>query len=291
MRYAFIKEHIEEHPVRLMCQVLGVHPSGFYAWCANPLSTRSKDNQAITGQIKQCWLESGAVYGYRKIHDDLRHLGIVCGQQRVRRLMKTEGLRSQAGYRRRPNGRAGEPAAAAANVLDRKFEVATPNDSWVVDITYIKTYEGWLYLAVVIDLFSRAVIGWSMQRRIDRELVISALLMAIWRRQPESKVLLHSDQGCQFTSHDWQDFLEANNFTVSMSRRGNCYDNAVVESFFQLLKRERIKRRVYATREEARADIFDYIEMFYNPVRRHGHNHGLSPVQFEKQFSVRQVSV
>ena len=291
MRYAFIKEHIEEHPVRLMCQALGVHPSGFYAWCANPLSTRSKDNQAITGQIKQCWLESGAVYGYRKIHDDLRHLGIVCGQQRVRRLMKTEGLRSQAGYRRRPNGRAGEPAAAAANVLDRKFEVVTPNDSWVVDITYIKTYEGWLYLAVVIDLFSRAVIGWSMQRRIDRELVISALLMAIWRRQPESKVLLHSDQGCQFTSHDWQDFLEANNFTVSMSRRGNCYDNAVVESFFQLLKRERIKRRVYATREEARADIFDYIEMFYNPVRRHGHNHGLSPVQFEKQFSVRQVSV
>jgi len=218
-------------------------------------------------------------------------LGIMCGQQRVRRLMKAEGLRSQVGYRRRPNSKAGEPAAAAPNVLGRRFEVATPNESWVVDITYIKTFEGWLYLAVVIDLFSRAVIGWSMQSRIDRELVISALLMAIWRRQPEGKVLLHSDQGCQFTSHDWQDFLEANNFTASMSRRGNCYDNAVVESFFQLLKRERIKRRVYATREDARADIFDYIEMFYNPVRRHGHNNGLSPVQFEKQFSVRQVRV
>ena len=255
------------------------------------MSARSKENQAITSQIKQCWLESGAVYGYRKIHDDLRHLGIVCGQQRVRRLMKTEGLRSQAGYRRRPNSKAGEPAAAAPNVLDRRFEVAVPNDSWVVDITYIKTFEGWLYLAVVIDLFSRAVIGWSMQSRIDRELVISALLMAIWRRQPKGKVLLHSDQGSQFTSDDWQNFLEENNFTVSMSRRGNCYDNAVVESFFQLLKRERIKRRVYATREDARADIFDYIEMFYNPVRRHGHNNGLSPVQFEKQFSVRQVRV
>ena len=274
-----------------MCQVLDVHPSGFYAWCANPLSVRSKENQAITSQIKQCWLESGTVYGYRKIHDDLRSLGITCGQQRVRRLMKAEGLRSQVGYRRRPNSKAGEPAAAAPNVLGRRFEVATPNESWVVDITYIKTFEGWLYLAVVIDLFSRAVIGWSMQSRIDRELVISALLMAIWRRQPEGKVLLHSDQGCQFTSHDWQDFLEANNLTASMSRRGNCYDNAVVESFFQLLKPKRIKRRVYATREDARADIFDYIEMFYNPIRRHGHNDGLSPVQFEKQFSVRQVPV
>ena len=278
---------MQEHPFRLMCQVLDVHPSGFYAWCANSLSVRSKENQAITSQIKQCWLESGAVYGYCKIHDDLRSLGITCGQQRVRRLMKAEGLRSQVGYRRRPNSKAGEPAAAALNVLDRRFEVATPNESWVVDITYIKTFEGWLYLAVVIDLLSRAVNGWSMQSRIDRELVISALLMAIWRRQPEGKMLLHSDQGCQFTSHDWQDFLEANNFTASMSRRGNCYDNAVVESFFQLLKRERIKRRVYATREDARADIFDYIEMFYNPIRRHGHNNGLSPVQFEKQFSVR----
>ena len=240
---------MQEHPVRLMCRVLGVHPSGFYAWCTTPLSARSKENDAITGRIKQCWLESGAVYGYRKIHDDLRHLGIACGQQRVRRLMKAQGLRSQTGYRRRPNSKPGEAAAAAPNVLDRKFEVATPNDSWVVDITYIKTHEGWLYLAAVLDLFSRAVIGWSMQSRIDRELVISALLMAIWRRQPKSNVLLHSDQGCQFTSSDWQDFLEVNNFTISMSRRGNCYDNAVVESFFQLLKRERIKRRIYASRE------------------------------------------
>lgn len=282
---------MQEHPVRLMCRVLGVHPSGFYAWCTTPLSARNKENDAITGRIKQCWLESGAVYGYRKIHDDLRHLGIACGQQRVRRLMKAQGLRSQTGYRRRPNSKPGEAAAAAPNVLDRKFEVATPNDSWVVDITYIKTHEGWLYLAAVLDLFSRAVIGWSMQSRIDRELVISALLMAIWRRQPKGKVLLHSDQGCQFTSSDWQDFLEVNNFTISMSRRGNCYDNAVVESFFQLLKRERIKRRIYASREEARADVFDYIEMFYNPVRRHGHNNGLSPVQFEKKFSERPVRV
>jgi putative transposase len=178
VKYAFIKKHLEEHPVRLICQVLDVHPSGFYAWRVNPLSFRSKENQSITGQIKQCWLESGAVYGYRKIHDDLRSLGITCGHQRVRRLMKAEGLRCQVGYRRRPNSKAGAPAAAAPNVLGRKFEVATPNESWVVDTTCIKTFEGWLYLAVVIDLFSRAVIGCSMQSRIDRELVISALLMA-----------------------------------------------------------------------------------------------------------------
>lgn len=161
----------------------------------------------------------------------------------------------------------------------------------MTDITYIRTHEGWLYLAVVIDLFSRAVIGWSMQTRIDKELVFSALLMALWRRQPKDPVLLHSDQGCQFTSHDWQDFLKANNFVASMSRRGNCHDNAVVESFFQLLKRERIKRKVYNTREEARADVFNYIEMFYNPVRRHSNNGGMSPVKFEKQYFVRQASV
>jgi putative transposase len=255
------------------------------------LSACSKENDAITGRTKQCWLESSAVYGYRKIYDDLRHLSVTFGQQRVRRPMKAQGLRSQTAYRRRPNSKSGEAAAAAPNVLGRKFEVATPNDSWVVDITYIKTHEGWLYLAAVLDLFSRAVIGWSMQSRIDRELVISALLMAIWRRQPKGKVLLHSDQGCQFTSSDWQDFLEVNNFTISVSRRGNCYDNAVVESFFQLLERERIKRRIYASREEARADVFDYIEMFYNPVRRHGNTNGLSPVQFEKKFSVRPVLV
>ncbi len=161
----------------------------------------------------------------------------------------------------------------------------------MVDITYIKMHEGWLYLAAVLDLSSRAVIGWSMQSRINRELVISALLMAIWRRQRTGKVLLHSDQGCQFTSIDWQDFLEVNNFRISMSRRGNGYDNAVVESFFQLLKRERIKRRIYVSRGGARADVFDYIEMFYDLVRRQDHNNGLSPVQFEKKFSVRPIRV
>jgi len=161
----------------------------------------------------------------------------------------------------------------------------------VTDITYIRTQEGWLYLAVVLDLFSRQVVCWSMQSRIDRELVLSALLMALWRRKPTQPVLVHSDQGSQFSSEDWQAFLKAHNLVGSMSRRGNCHDNAVAESFFQLLKRERIRRRTYNTREYARQDVFDYIEMFYNPIRRHSHNNGISPAQFEQQFNERLASV
>jgi putative transposase len=156
---------------------------------------------------------------------------------------------------------------------------------------YIRTYEGWLYLTVVLDLFSRQVIGWSMGTRIDTELAMNALLMAVWRRKPENTVMVHSDQGSQFSSYDWRDFLKEHNLEASMSRRGNCHDNAVAESFFQLLKRERIKRKTYATREDARQDIFDYIEMFYNPKRRHGGNERLSPVEYEKRYFQRLKGV
>ena len=182
-------------------------------------------------------------------------------------------------------------AVLAENHLNQEFDVQKPNQSWVTDITYIRTYEGWLFLAVVIDLFSRQVIGWSMQPRIHADLVMDALLMAVWRRKPKSEVIVHSDQGSQYTSNDWQRFLKGHNLVCSMSRRGNCYDNAVAESFFQLLKRERIKRRTYKSRDEARQDIFDYIEMFYNPVRRHGYNDNLSPVEFEKQYFQQVRSV
>ncbi len=166
-----------------------------------------------------------------------------------------------------------------------------PNISWVTDITYIRTQEGWLYLAVVLDLFSRQIVGWAMKSRMTADLAVDALLMAVWRRKPKQPVLVHSDQGSQFTGGEWQDFLKAHNLSCSMSRRGNCHDNAVAESFFQLLKRERIKRRIYPTRDEARSDVFDYIEMFYNPIRRHGSNDGLSPVEFERQFIFQQQSV
>ncbi len=166
-----------------------------------------------------------------------------------------------------------------------------PNLSWVTDITYIRTQEEWLYLAVVLDLFSRQIVGWAMKSRMTADLAVDALLMAVWRRKPKQPVLVYSDQGSQFTSGEWQDVLKAHNLSCSMSRRGYCHDNAVAESFFQLLKREPIKRRIDATRDEARSDVFDYIERFCNPIRRHGSNDGLSPVEFERQFIFQQQSV
>lgn len=291
MRYAFIREQQSQHGVRCLCAMMDVHPSGYYAWCHTPHAPRAIEDQRLLGQIKQSWLESGAVYGYRKVWDDLRELGERCGKNCIYRLMRQASLRSQTGYGRRPGPKGGKPAVVAPNHLQQQFNVRAPNRVWVTDITYIRTHEGWLYLAAVIDLFSRQVIGWSMQSRMDRELALAALLMAVWRRQPQETVMVHSDQGSQFSSYDWQDFLKAHNLQQSMSRRGNCHDNAVAESFFQLLKRERIRRRIYATREEARQDVFDYIELFYNPKRRHGYNQQQSPVNYEKQYFERLNSV
>ena len=244
----------------------------------------------LTGLIKQFWLESGGVYGYRKIYSDLREHGERCGENRVYRLMHLAGLKAQVGYRK-PRQRGGPPHVVVPNQLNRQFTTEQPNESWVTDITYIKTHEGWLYLAVVLDLFSRKVVGWSMRSRITKELVLDALLMAVWRRKPTSNVTVHSDQGSQYTSHDWQSFLKNHGLEASMSRRGNCHDNAVAESFFNLLKRERIRRRAYKTRAEARQDVFDYIEMFYNPTRKHLRNGMLSPVEFERQQEMRTEGV
>lgn len=277
LKYAFIKQRAGDYSIRRLCLTLKVHPSGYYAWLSAPQSARAKDDQRLLGLIKHSWLESGGVYGYRKIHDDLCEVGEVCGRHRVARLMRLEGLRSQTGYRRRPGKYGGKPAVASPNLLKRQFDVVEPNKVWVTDITYIRTYEGWLYLAVVLDLYSRQVVGWSMKSQMTSDLAIDALLMAV--------VIVHSDQGSQYSSSDWRSFLKANNLVASMSRRGNCHDNAVAESFFQLLKRERIKRKVYTTREDARSDVFDYIEMFYNVKRRHGFNNQLSPVEFEKRVS------
>ena len=249
-----------------MCRVLMVHFSGFYAWVKNPLSQRALEDVRQTSLIQQAWVASGKVYGYRKLHDDLLDQGESCSENRVARLASLAGISAQIGYRRRPGQYGGKPAVVADNTLDRQFEVGSPDRVWVTDITYIKTHEGWSYLAVVIDLFSRRVVGWSMQSRMTTDLVLQALLGAVWRRKPKSKVLIHSDQGAQFTSKAWQSFLGRHNLDASMSRRGNCHDNAVAESFFHLLKRERIRRRTYATRDAARRDVFDYIEMFYNPT-------------------------
>ncbi|WP_241181289.1 IS3 family transposase [Enterobacter asburiae] len=287
LRYAFIPCC---WPVRLLCRVLDVHPSGFYAWLQQPHSQRHQADLRLTGQIKQFWLESGCVYGYRKIHLDLRDSGQQCGVNRVWRLMKRVGIKAQVGYRS-PRARKGEASIVSPNRLQRQFNPDAPDERWVTDITYIRTHEGWLYLAVVVDLFSRKIIGWSMQSRMTKDIVLNALLMAVWRRNPEKQVLVHSDQGSQYTSHEWQSFLKSHGLEGSMSRRGNCHDNAVAESFFQLLKRERIKKKIYGTREEARSDIFDYIEMFYNSKRRHGSSEQMSPTEYENQYYQRLGSV
>lgn len=276
--------------VRRMCSVLDVHPSGFYAWLKHPECKQERRRKYLLGLIKQFWLESGCVYGYRKIHCDLRDEGETCGINQVHHLMKREGLQSQRGYRK-PRARSGAEDIVTPNKLDRNFDPQAPNQSWVTDITYIKTHEGWLYLAVVVNLYSRRVLGWSMKSRMTKELALDALLMAIWRRSPIYNVLVHSDQGSQYTSHDWSSFLKQHGLEGSMSRRGNCHDNAVAESFFQLLKRERVKRKIYSAREDARTDIFEYIGMFYNVNRRHGSNNQLSPVEYEKQYERRLTSV
>lgn len=198
--------------------------------------------------------------------------------------MRLAGIKAQVGYRKPRQYGGGKQHIVTPNILDRQFDPVMPNQAWVTDITYIKTHEGWLYLGTVMDLFSRRIIGWSMQSRITKELVLDALLMAVWRRKPQGSVLVHSDQGSQYTSHDWSEFLEEHGLKGSMSRRGNCHDNAVAESFFQLLKRERIKRKIYPTREAAKIDVFNYIEMFYNTKRQHSSNNGLSPVVYEHQY-------
>ncbi|WP_230484008.1 IS3 family transposase [Sphingomonas sp. Leaf21] len=291
VRYAFVAEHQNQFGVRAMCRCLAIQPSGFYAWRKAPLSRRAQEDARQIALIRQAWSDSGKVYGYRKLHDDLLDQGETCCPNRVARLTNLAGIKAQIGYQRRPGSSGGRPSAVAANTLDRQFDVPQADRAWVTDITYIRTMEGFAYLAVVLDLYSRRVVGWSLQSRQTTDVVLQALHMAVWRRKPKCRVLIHSDQGSQFTSMDWAAFIRAHNLEHSMSRRGNCHDNAVAESFFSSLKRERIRRRTYKTRDEARQDVFDYIEMFYNPVRKHVRNGMLSPVEFERQQALMAQGV
>lgn len=281
MKYRFINEHRREHAVQRMCRLLEVSPSGFYEWVKRPLSARAIEDQRLLVLIRASYAASGGVYGQRRVFQDLREIGETCGRHRVARIMKVNGIKAIHGYKipRDPYGR---PSIIAPNKLKREFTVDYPDRAWVTDITYIRTWQGWLYLAVVMDLFARKVVGWSMKPTLARELVLDAILMAVWRRKPKQKVLIHSDQGTQYGSDDWLRFCREHELEPSMSRRGNCWDNAVVESFFGSLKKERIKKRIYKTRELARADVFDYIEVFYNRQRRHSHLGGVSPEAYEQ---------
>ncbi|WP_266278809.1 IS3 family transposase [Raoultella sp. DY2415] len=284
LKYRFINEHRTVWGVMTMCRVLHVARAGFYAWLHNPVPARDKDNQRLLTLIRDSYSLSGGIYGYRRVHGDLNEIGETCGKNRVGRIMQLNRIKAVRGYKA-PRRIAGRPSVVAPNRVQRQFTVVRANQVWVTDITYIRTWQGWLYLAVVIDLFARNVVGWSMKPTLSRELALDALMMAVWRRKPDSEVIVHSDQGSQYGSDDWQRFCRANNLAPSMSRRGNCWDNAVAESFFSSLKKERIRKRIYKTRDLARADIFDYIEVFYNRARRHSHLGGVSPEAFEQASS------
>jgi putative transposase len=264
-----------------MCRILQVSRSGYYDWIDRPLSNRARENERLLVLIRASHTASGGIYGSPRVTADLREAGETCSKNRVARLMRVNDIRGITGFKR-PRPLVGKPSLLMPNRLQRQFTVSRPDEAWVTDITYIRTWQGWLYLAVVIDLFARKVVGWSMKPTLAKELVLDALLMAVWRRRPTQPVIVHSDQGTQYGSDAWYRFCISHNLKPSMSRRGNCWDNAVAESFFGSLKKERIRKQIYRTRDQARADIFDYIEMFYNRKRRHSHLGDVSPEAFEQ---------
>lgn len=281
MKFEFVAKHRVAWPVNLMCEALGVSRSGFYAWLVRPRSRRSLDDEALAAKVRQSFVGSDRTYGARRVWHDVLALGERCGLHRIERLMRAQALRARPRRRGLPKDH-GERSAIADNVLDRQFQADAPNQKWVADFTYIWTAEGWLYVAVVLDLYSRRAVGWSMQSSMTSQLVADALMMAVWRRGRPVQLLHHSDQGSQYTSEHFQQLLKEQGITCSMSRAGEVWDNSAMESFFSSLKTERTARRVYRGREQARSDVFDYIERFYNPTRRHSTLGYVSPIQFEQ---------
>lgn len=283
MKYRHIARHRRVWPVRWQCAALGVSRSGYYEWLSRTLSSRAQANAELEVVIRRSFADSGETYGSPRIWRELRAWGYVVGENRVARLMRRVRLIARAKRRRWPRDLGPRPShALAPNLLAREFQASAPNQRWVADFTLVWTAEGWLYVAAVLDLYSRYVVGWSMHGSMTSRLVVDALMMALWRRGQPVGVLHHSDQGSQYTSEEFQRLLTEHGTVCSMSRAGNCWDNAAMESFFSTLKTERINRRAYATRDQARADVFDYIEQFYNPRRRHSTLDYVSPVEFEK---------
>ena len=280
--FGFIAKHRGIWPVLWMCEALGVSRSGFHAWLTRPPSSRARSDEALGARVRESFVRSYRTYGARRVWHDVLAEGFSCGLHCVERLMRRQALRARPRRRRLPED-TGERSAIAPNVLDRAFDADRPNRKWVADFTYVWTAEGWLYVAVVLDLFSRRLVGWSMKAEMTAQLITDALVMAIWRRGRPQTLLHHSDQGSQYTSEPFQRLMADHGIACSMSRSGNVWDNAAMESFFSSLKIERIRRRIYRTRDDARADVFDYIERFYNPTRRHSTIGYVSPVDFEKQ--------
>ena len=284
MRYRFIQAEKAVYPVGVLCRVLDVARSGFYAWCQRPLSMRAQENQGLMTHIRACYQASRGRYGSPRIHQDLRAHGLQVGRHRVARLMRLQGLRSVS--RRRAWKRSGlaAPDVVAANTLRRAFAATRPNEKWVSDITYVPTRQGWLYVAVLLDLYSRRIVGWAMEDQMTTTLTLRALEMALQQRSVSGGLLHHSDRGSQYGALAYQQQLAIRGIRCSMSRPGNCWDNAVVESFFATLKTELLSvAPVYGTRQQARTAIFEYVERFYNRTRRHSTLGYLSPAEFERR--------
>ena len=287
MKFGFVVKHRATWPLPVLCDALGVSRSGFYAWVRREPSARAVRHTRIGAIVRTSFLASDRTYGARRVWRDVLEAGHRVGQHQVEHLMRAQALRARPRRRGLPIDRGTRPSVApAANVLDRQFTASAPNQKWVADFTYLWTAEGWLYVAVVLDLFSRRVVGWAMQSEMTAQLVTDALLTAMWRRGSGQALLHHSDRGSQYTADSFQRLLRDLGVTCSMSRSGNVWDNSAMESFFSSLKTERTARKTYRTRNAARADVFDYIERFYNPTRRHSTLGYVSPIRYEEQTQV-----
>ena len=283
MKYQFIKNHSGEFPVKKMAEVLQVSKSRYYSWLKEPSVKKIKD-QYLEPKIMKIFETNRETYGSPRISDALKDEGIICGVNRTARIMKNMGIKASTKKKFIVTTDSNHDYPIAPNIVDRNFTVERPNEVWVSDITYIWTHEGWLYLCVILDLFSRLVVGYSMNVNIDTQLVSAALKMALISRNPDDGLIFHSDRGSQYASHDFRDLLEDNGIVQSMSRKGNCWDNACAESFFSTLKKEEVYRRSYKSRKDARILIFEYITTFYNNTRKHSFLDYLSPESFELKW-------
>jgi putative transposase len=288
VRFAFIEVEKAQFPIIVSCAVLGVSRAGFYAWRGRPLSTRAVADQQLAVAVAVIFAESRQRYGSPRVHYELGERQQHVGRKRVARLMRAQGLRARARRRFRTTTDSQHTLPIAPNVLARRFATPAPNTVWVTDMTYLWTLEGWLYLVVILDLFSRRVVGWAMNERMTRQLTLDALTMALTHRQPARGLIHHSDRGSQYASHEYRQRLAAHGIVCSMSRRGDCWDNAVAESFFSTLKLELAYETAWQRRAEARADVFEYLEVFYNGQRRHSALGYLSPVAFEHQYDQQE---
>jgi putative transposase len=283
MKFAFIAAE-KAFPIDLMCRVLEVSRSGYYAWKKRRPAPRTVESTKLAIEIKVIHDRSRRTYGSPRVHAELRARGQLVGRNRVAKLMRAQGLVAKRRRRFRATTDSKHSMPTAPNTLGRAFKQSAPNAAWVTDITYVPTREGWLYLAVILDLFSRRVVGWAMSDRITRKLTLDALDMALCARRPPRGLLHHSDRGCQYASHDYRRELADRGIDCSMSRKANCWDNAVAESFFATLKTELVHHDDYPSRARARSAIFDYVEVFYNRQRRHSHLGYVSPEEFELRF-------